>query len=131
MSGNITPCPFCGETPTLHLPTCNLASSYDPGDSFPVVRCSCSANVSGRYGDRTGSSALIAWNRCSVEKYKYHNMLSYSKEENERLLRVLTCIKALAADMEGMQADGMSIHLMRAWSARIVHVIDISMKEAT
>lgn len=60
------PCPFCGRTEGLLVlpPTCTPESPYNPLDrAYPVATCPCGAETGGENWDRTGRSALAAWNR--------------------------------------------------------------------
>lgn len=64
----LLPCPFCGsDEASLLLPTCTEDSKYNPADrAFPSVFCpGCFVSVHGRDWDRSGESAIAAWNRRS------------------------------------------------------------------
>ncbi len=59
------PCPFCGRSSAWVLgPTCTKATPYNASDrAFPVVRCRCGAEVPGDDWDKSGKTAIAAWNR--------------------------------------------------------------------
>ena len=58
-------CPFCGRARAWVLgPTCTKATPYNASDrAFPVVRCRCGAEVPGDDWDKSGQTAIAAWNR--------------------------------------------------------------------
>lgn len=65
-SVKMKPCPFCGGgMPFIFGPTCTPDSKYDRADrAYPVVKCSgCNAEAHGDNWDKTGRSAIEAWNR--------------------------------------------------------------------
>jgi len=57
-------CPFCGGGDIRILPrTCDKNTPYNPADrAYPVVRCSCGAEVPGADWGRP-ETAVNAWNR--------------------------------------------------------------------
>ncbi len=59
------PCPFCERSSAWVLgPTCTKATPYNASDrAFPVVRCRCGAEVPGDDWDKSGKTAIAAWNR--------------------------------------------------------------------
>ena len=64
-------CPFCGGgTQFIFGPTCAPDSKYDRSDrAYPIVKCSgCNAEAHGDNWDKTGRSAIEAWNRRHQEQ---------------------------------------------------------------
>lgn len=65
MSSELLPCPFCLSTAVkVYPPTCDKTTPYNSADrAFPVVRCwNCSASKDGKDWDKSGKSAIEAWN---------------------------------------------------------------------